>query len=293
MEGSETCPPSPRSARRPATRSPTMRARRSGCSGCCRRSRSAATTPIGRYGLVEIVVPEGIGSPWHVHPEEDEWFYVLEGAMTFWVADTRLSLTAGIVRVRPQGRAAHLLRRRRRSEGAGRVRADAVRGIPARGRRARSRARAAAAARRPARHGAADPDREAKRLRDPRPPRPPARPLTHTTKGCARCLSRVGRTLSRYPGAARRGRPHPGRRNHDRRHDHPHRQWPLHGRRPRQDRRRRRSRVQPLRTDDDLPLPLRRVRDKAVLRWHARDDELRGRGPDGSPTPISSSAVAS
>ena len=38
----------------------------------------------GQYGLLEIVVPEGVGSPWHVHPEEDEWFYVLEGEITFW-----------------------------------------------------------------------------------------------------------------------------------------------------------------------------------------------------------------
>jgi len=49
----------------------------------------------GKYGLLEIVVPEGVGSPWHVHPEEDEWFYVLEGELTFWVADTRMSLKAG------------------------------------------------------------------------------------------------------------------------------------------------------------------------------------------------------
>jgi mannose-6-phosphate isomerase-like protein (cupin superfamily) len=33
----------------------------------------------GEYGLIEAVVPEGVGSPWHVHREEDEWFYVLEG----------------------------------------------------------------------------------------------------------------------------------------------------------------------------------------------------------------------
>src|SRR5437879_2758235 len=49
----------------------------------------------GKYGLLELVVPQGIGSPWHVHPEEDEWFYVLDGSMTFWVGDTRLSLQAG------------------------------------------------------------------------------------------------------------------------------------------------------------------------------------------------------
>ena len=37
----------------------------------------------GEYGLLEIVVPAGVGPPWHVHPEEDEWFYVLEGELTF------------------------------------------------------------------------------------------------------------------------------------------------------------------------------------------------------------------
>ena len=57
----------------------------------------------GQYGLLEIVVPAGVGSPWHVHPEEDEWFYVLEGEMTFWVADTRLSLKAGSFAFGPKG----------------------------------------------------------------------------------------------------------------------------------------------------------------------------------------------
>jgi quercetin dioxygenase-like cupin family protein len=57
----------------------------------------------GRYGLIEIVVPAGIGSPWHVHPEEDEWFYVLEGTMTFWVAETQLSLKAGSFAFGPMG----------------------------------------------------------------------------------------------------------------------------------------------------------------------------------------------
>ena len=57
----------------------------------------------GAYGMAEIVVPEGIGSPWHVHPEEDEWFYVLEGSMTFWVADACLSLKAGSFAFGPKG----------------------------------------------------------------------------------------------------------------------------------------------------------------------------------------------
>ena len=32
----------------------------------------------GRYGLIEVLVPPGLGSQWHVHTDEDEWFYVLE-----------------------------------------------------------------------------------------------------------------------------------------------------------------------------------------------------------------------
>jgi quercetin dioxygenase-like cupin family protein len=57
----------------------------------------------GQYGLIEIVVPAGIGSPWHIHPEEDEWFYVLEGEITFWVAHTELSLKAGSFAFGPKG----------------------------------------------------------------------------------------------------------------------------------------------------------------------------------------------
>ena len=57
----------------------------------------------GQYGLLEIRVPAGVGSPWHVHPEEDEWFYVLDGQMTFYVGDTRLDLTAGGFAFGPKG----------------------------------------------------------------------------------------------------------------------------------------------------------------------------------------------
>ena len=57
----------------------------------------------GQLGLIEVVVPAGSGSPWHVHPEEDEWFYVLEGEMTVWVAETRHSLKAGSFAFGPKG----------------------------------------------------------------------------------------------------------------------------------------------------------------------------------------------
>ena len=49
----------------------------------------------GRYGLLEIVVPEGVGSPWHVHPEEDEWFYVLEGEIELTCGEQTVTAAAG------------------------------------------------------------------------------------------------------------------------------------------------------------------------------------------------------
>jgi quercetin dioxygenase-like cupin family protein len=57
----------------------------------------------GEYGLVEVVARKGDGSPWHVHHEEDEWFYALEGEWTLYVADARLSLTPGSFAFGPKG----------------------------------------------------------------------------------------------------------------------------------------------------------------------------------------------
>src|SRR3954449_13126008 len=57
----------------------------------------------GEFGLLEITVREGDGSPYHVHPDEDEWFYVLDGEFTFYVGDERLSLAAGSFAFGPKG----------------------------------------------------------------------------------------------------------------------------------------------------------------------------------------------
>jgi quercetin dioxygenase-like cupin family protein len=57
----------------------------------------------GAYGLIEVTARAGDGSPWHVHPDEDEWFYVLEGEFTVYVGDTRLSLPAGSFAFGPRG----------------------------------------------------------------------------------------------------------------------------------------------------------------------------------------------
>ena len=101
----------------------------------------------GKYGLLEIVVPEGVGSPWHVHPEEDEWFYVLEGELTFWVADTRMSLEAGSFAFGPKNVPHTFYAEAGGAKALVGFAPMQIRGIPARGRPARALARPAAACR--------------------------------------------------------------------------------------------------------------------------------------------------
>jgi quercetin dioxygenase-like cupin family protein len=57
--------------------------------------KSSAETTAGRVGVTETLAPRGTGSPLHVHHNEDEWFYLLEGELTFWVG--------GAVSVAPAG----------------------------------------------------------------------------------------------------------------------------------------------------------------------------------------------
>ena len=57
----------------------------------------------GEFGLLEVTVRAGEGSPWHVHPDEDEWFYVLEGEFTIYVGERRLSLPAVWFAFGPKG----------------------------------------------------------------------------------------------------------------------------------------------------------------------------------------------
>ncbi|HEX6715255.1 MAG TPA: quercetin 2,3-dioxygenase [Thermoleophilaceae bacterium] len=42
----------------------------------------------GQMMLIENLAPRGVGSPLHVHHNEDEWFYVLEGELTIWHGGT-------------------------------------------------------------------------------------------------------------------------------------------------------------------------------------------------------------
>jgi uncharacterized cupin superfamily protein len=45
--------------------------------------------------VTEQLAPRGSGSPLHVHHNEDEWFYVLEGELTIWVDGETVVAPAG------------------------------------------------------------------------------------------------------------------------------------------------------------------------------------------------------
>lgn len=49
----------------------------------------------GGLHAVELHLPPGESSPWHVHHEEDEWFYVAAGEVEAIVGDDRVRLGAG------------------------------------------------------------------------------------------------------------------------------------------------------------------------------------------------------
>ena len=46
----------------------------------------------GRYSLMEQLIPQDIGLAPHVHPFNDEGFYVIDGAMEMTVGDRTLAL---------------------------------------------------------------------------------------------------------------------------------------------------------------------------------------------------------
>ncbi|HEU0335828.1 MAG TPA: quercetin 2,3-dioxygenase [Gaiellaceae bacterium] len=49
----------------------------------------------GRVAVIEHLAPKGMASPLHVHRREDEWFYVTEGALAFWVGGRTVEAKAG------------------------------------------------------------------------------------------------------------------------------------------------------------------------------------------------------
>lgn len=57
----------------------------------------------GRVMVTEQLMPRGSGSPLHVHHNEDEWFYVTEGELTFWVGGQLIDAPAGSFVYGPRG----------------------------------------------------------------------------------------------------------------------------------------------------------------------------------------------
>jgi ketosteroid isomerase-like protein/quercetin dioxygenase-like cupin family protein len=57
--------------------------------------KSAAETTGGAVTVIEHYGPRGSGSPLHMHTREDEWFYVIEGELAFWVGGRRIAGPAG------------------------------------------------------------------------------------------------------------------------------------------------------------------------------------------------------
>jgi quercetin dioxygenase-like cupin family protein len=65
--------------------------------------KASAGTTAGRVSVIEHLSPQGSGSPLHVHSREDEWFYVIEGALTFWVGGQVIEAPAGSFVYGPRG----------------------------------------------------------------------------------------------------------------------------------------------------------------------------------------------
>jgi quercetin dioxygenase-like cupin family protein len=57
--------------------------------------KASAKSTAGRVMVTENLAPRGSGSPLHVHHREDEWFYVIEGELTFWVGGEVIDAPAG------------------------------------------------------------------------------------------------------------------------------------------------------------------------------------------------------
>jgi quercetin dioxygenase-like cupin family protein len=63
--------------------------------GCLATVKASGATTGGRVAIIDHLAARGAGSPLHVHRREDEWFYVTEGELAFWVGGSRIAAPAG------------------------------------------------------------------------------------------------------------------------------------------------------------------------------------------------------
>jgi len=65
--------------------------------------KATAESTGGAFGLVESLIAPGAAPPMHIHYEEDEAFYVLEGELTFQCGDETARATTGSFVFLPRG----------------------------------------------------------------------------------------------------------------------------------------------------------------------------------------------
>ncbi|MCA1737133.1 MAG: cupin domain-containing protein [Actinobacteria bacterium] len=65
--------------------------------------RASADTTAGRLDLLEQTAPSGHAPPPHKHQREDEWFYILDGELTFWLDGGRSVGGPGSLAFLPKG----------------------------------------------------------------------------------------------------------------------------------------------------------------------------------------------
>jgi quercetin dioxygenase-like cupin family protein len=66
-------------------------------------TKADAAATEGRFSLVESLATRSTEPPLHVHRNEDEAWYILDGAMTFYVADQVHEATTGAFVLAPRG----------------------------------------------------------------------------------------------------------------------------------------------------------------------------------------------
>lgn len=67
------------------------------------RIKASAEATGGEVAVIEQLAPLGAGSPLHVHHREHEWFFVIEGELTFWVGGETTVAPAGTFVFGPKG----------------------------------------------------------------------------------------------------------------------------------------------------------------------------------------------
>ncbi len=65
--------------------------------------KAAGETTANRLAVIDHLAPKGAGSPLHIHHREDEWFYILEGELRFWVGGQHIRAGAGSFVYGPRG----------------------------------------------------------------------------------------------------------------------------------------------------------------------------------------------